>query len=103
MTRPVNLLGVSMFWILVFSYWVHLLATVVWFGGLAVLAMSALPALRKGTIDENSWLVLQRKLLPWANLSLMLLLITITTIISIICLEGLRDVIRHCWCWRSHS
>ena len=76
MTRPVNLLGVSMFWILVFSYWVHLLATVVWFGGLAVLAMSALPALRKGTIDENSWLVLQRKLLPWANLSLMLLLIT---------------------------
>ncbi len=65
-----------MFWVLVFSYWVHLLSTVVWFGGLAVLAMSALPALRKGTIDANAWLALQKKLLPWANFSLVLLLIT---------------------------
>lgn len=65
-----------MFWVLVFSYWVHLLATVVWFGGLVVLAMSALPALRKGTIDENAWLTLQKRLLPWASLSLVLLLLT---------------------------
>ena len=65
-----------MFWVLVLSYWVHLIATVVWFGGLAVLAMSALPALRQGTIDANAWLVLQKKLLPWADLSLVLLLIT---------------------------
>ena len=65
-----------MFWVLVVSYWVHLIATVVWFGGLAVLAMSALPALRQGTIDENAWLALQKKLLPWADLSLVLLLLT---------------------------
>lgn len=65
-----------MFWILVISYWIHLLATAVWFGGLIVLAVSAVPALRQGTIDENAWLTLQKKLLPYANLSLVLLLIT---------------------------
>ncbi len=65
-----------MFWILVISYWIHLLATAVWFGGLIVLAVSAVPALRQGTIDENAWLALQKKLLPWANFSLVLLLIT---------------------------
>lgn len=65
-----------MFWVLVLSYWVHLIATVIWFGGLAVLAMSALPALRQGTIDANAWLALQKKLLPWADLSLVLLLLT---------------------------
>ncbi|GJM41680.1 MAG: hypothetical protein DHS20C20_19620 [Ardenticatenaceae bacterium] len=65
-----------MFWILVFSYWIHLLATVIWFGSLVLLAISAWPALQKGAVGNNSWLTLQRQLTPWANISLVLLLIT---------------------------
>ena len=65
-----------MFWTLVFSYWIHLLATVVWFGSLVVMALSALPALQKGSVAANQWLGLQKQLTPWANISLVLLLIT---------------------------
>ncbi|MFQ5433779.1 MAG: hypothetical protein ACE5FD_02795 [Anaerolineae bacterium] len=65
-----------MFWIIVFSYWVHLLATVVWLGGLALMTLVAWPALRRGTLAQNQWLALQQKLLPWANGALVLLLIT---------------------------
>ncbi len=65
-----------MFWILVFSYWIHLLATVVWFGSLAVMVMAALPALKKGSVTTNNWLDMQKQLTPWANISLVLLLIT---------------------------
>ena len=65
-----------MFWILVFSYWLHLLATVIWLGGMALMALVAWPALRKGSLAVNHWLALQRKFLPWVNGSLMLLLIT---------------------------
>lgn len=64
------------FWILVFSYWFHLLATVVWLGGLAVMLLVAWPALRRGTLADNHWLVLQQRLMPWANGSLIVLLIT---------------------------
>lgn len=65
-----------MFWTLVFSYWIHLLATVIWFGSLVVMALAALPALQKGSVAANSWLALQKQLTPWANISLVLLLIT---------------------------
>ncbi|MFZ1401309.1 MAG: CopD family protein [Candidatus Promineifilaceae bacterium] len=65
-----------MFWILVFSYWIHLLATVVWFGSLVLMGLAAWPALRQGALAENSWLALQKQLTPWANISLVLLLIT---------------------------
>ena len=65
-----------MFWTLVFSYWIHLLATVIWFGSLVVMALVALPALHKGSVAANSWLALQKQLTPWANISLLLLLIT---------------------------
>lgn len=65
-----------MFWTLVFSYWIHLLATVVWFGSLVLMALAALPALQKGSVAANSWLALQKRLTPWANISLVLLLIT---------------------------
>jgi len=65
-----------MFWTLVFSYWIHLLATVVWFGSLVVMGLAALPALQKGSVAANSWLGLQKQLTPWANISLVLLLIT---------------------------
>lgn len=64
------------FWILVFSYWVHLLATVVWFGSLVVMALVAWPALRQRTVAKNDWLAWQKRIVPGANLSLVLLLIT---------------------------
>jgi uncharacterized membrane protein len=64
------------FWILAVSYWIHLLATVVWLGGLALLALVAWPALRQETLSANQWLALQKRFLPWANGSLVLLLIT---------------------------
>jgi uncharacterized membrane protein len=64
------------FWILAISYWIHLLATVVWLGGMALMAVVALPALRKGTLADNQWFELQRRFLPWADVSLVLLLFT---------------------------
>jgi uncharacterized membrane protein len=62
--------------LLAFFYWVHLLATVVWLGGLALLMLVALPALRQQTLAENQWLVLQQRFIPWINVSLVLLLLT---------------------------
>ncbi len=64
------------FWLLVFSYWIHLLSTLVWFSGLVLLAMTAGLALKEGSLTANHWFSLQKKVTPWANLSLMLLLIT---------------------------
>lgn len=64
------------FWILALSYWVHLLATVVWLGGLALMGLVAVPALGKGTLAHNQWLALQRRFTPWVNASLVLLLVT---------------------------
>lgn len=65
-----------MFWIIVFSYWIHLISTVVWFGALLVIVLAAWPAFRQGALAGNDWLAVQKKLLPWANLSLALLLVT---------------------------
>jgi uncharacterized membrane protein len=64
------------FWILVFSYWIHLLATVVWLGGQTLIALVAWPALRQGTLAGNQWWQLQKRFLPWVNASLVILLIT---------------------------
>jgi uncharacterized membrane protein len=64
------------FWVLAISYWVHLLATVIWLGGLSLLAIVAWPALRQGTLADNQWFDLQRRFLPWANGSLVILLIS---------------------------
>ncbi len=64
------------FWVLVASYWVHLLATVVWLGGIALMAFIAWPALRQGTLSSNQWFALQKRFLPWVNAALVLLLIT---------------------------
>ena len=58
------------------SYFLHLIATVIWLGGLALLIIFALPALRSGEIDGNRWLQLQQRFLPWANGSLVILLLT---------------------------
>lgn len=64
------------FWILVFSYWLHLLATVLWFGSLVVIVLAALPALRRHALASNDWLALQQRAIPWVNGSLLVLLIT---------------------------
>lgn len=64
------------FWVLVFSYWIHLLSTVVWLGGMALMLLVALPALRRGTLAANNWLALQQRFTLWVNGSLVLLLIT---------------------------
>lgn len=65
-----------MLWVLALSYWIHLLATAVWFGGLALMFIAAWPAMRRGVLAENQWFDLQRRFLPWANISLLLLLLT---------------------------
>ena len=62
--------------LLAFFYWLHLLATVVWLGGLALLMLVALPALRQQTLDQNQWLTLQQRFTPWINMSLVVLLLT---------------------------
>ena len=64
------------FWLLALSYWIHLLATVVWLGGLALMGLVAWPALRKQTLAANHWLDLQKRFTPWVNASLVILLIT---------------------------
>lgn len=64
------------FWVLALSYWVHLLATVVWLGGLALMSLVALPALRQQRLEANQWFELQKRFTPWVNVSLVILLIT---------------------------
>lgn len=64
------------FWILALSYWIHLLATVVWLGGLALMGLIAWPALQKETLTANHWLDLQKRFTPWVNASLIILLVT---------------------------
>ena len=65
-----------MFWILSLSYWIHLITTVIWLGGMALIALIAVPALRQGTLTNNQWWALQKRFMPWANASLILLLLT---------------------------
>jgi len=63
-------------WVLALSYWVHLLATVTWIGGLVIMTMVAWPAVRKQIMQADQWVQLQRRFTPWANVSLALLWIT---------------------------
>lgn len=65
-----------MSWILAISYWIHLLATIIWLGGIALMLLIAWPALRQGTLASNQWYAMQRRFLPWINVSLVILLIT---------------------------
>jgi uncharacterized membrane protein len=64
------------FWILTLSQWLHLLATVVWLGGLTLMALVAWPAVRKHVLDAGQWAQLQQRFTPWANLSVVILWIT---------------------------
>lgn len=63
-------------WVLAVSYWVHLLATVVWLGGLALMAFVAWPAVRGQLMDTSQWIWLRKRFSPLANVSLVLLWVT---------------------------
>ncbi len=63
-------------WLLALSYWIHLIATVTWLGGLMMMAIVAWPAVRNKVMDGSHWLELLRRLTPWANISLVFLWVT---------------------------
>ncbi len=65
-----------MIWILSINYFLHLAATVILLGSLAGVVFFAFPALKKGEIDQNQWLALQKRLIPWSNGALIILLLT---------------------------
>jgi uncharacterized membrane protein len=63
-------------WTLSLVYWLHMLATVVWIGGLAALSIFVLPAARR-SLDAPAYSAfladLQRRLDPWSWFCLALL------------------------------
>lgn len=71
MTPPPN-------WVLALIYWLHMLATVVWAGSLAAIALLILPAMKR-TLDPETQLVfieaIQKRLEPitWFSISLLVL------------------------------
>jgi uncharacterized membrane protein len=60
-------------WVLAISYWIHLLATVTWLGGLMMMTVVAWPAVRDRIMEADQWVQLQRRSTPWANASLVIL------------------------------
>jgi uncharacterized membrane protein len=60
--------------ILALVYWLHLLASVVWLGGLAMLVAAAWPGARRAAGDALDGL--ERRFRPLANVSLLVLLVT---------------------------
>lgn len=66
-------------WGLIIAYWLHMLATVVWLGGLAALALIVLPSARR-VLDATTYAslldALQKRLDPLAWLSLTVLVAT---------------------------
>ena len=64
------------FWALSLSYWLHLLATVVWLGGLSLMTLVAWPAVRGQVLTAEQWSTLRQRFTPWANISLAVLWIT---------------------------
>jgi uncharacterized membrane protein len=71
--------GTIPFWALSLTYWLHMVATVIWIGGLVALVILVLPVARR-TLDNKTFAVfldnLQRRLDPLGWLSLALLLTT---------------------------
>ncbi len=67
------------FWVLALLYWLHLLATVLWIGGLAALALLVLPAAAQA-LDRRAYAALldsiQRRLDPLGWFCLLLLAAT---------------------------
>jgi uncharacterized membrane protein len=64
------------FWALSLSYWLHLLATVVWLGGLSLMTLVAWPAVRGQILTADQWITLRQRFAPWANISLAVLWLT---------------------------
>jgi len=64
------------FWVLTLSYWFHLLATVVWLGGLVSMAIIAWPTIRQRILSADQWVTVQKRFTPWANASLVILWVT---------------------------
>jgi uncharacterized membrane protein len=66
-------------WSLSLIYWLHMLATVIWIGGLAAVGLLVIPAARR-TLDDGAYsgflLALQKRLDPLAWLSLAVLTVT---------------------------
>lgn len=60
-------------WVLAISYWIHLLATITWLGGLMMMTIVAWPAVRDRIMEADQWVQLQRRSTPWANASLVIL------------------------------
>jgi uncharacterized membrane protein len=71
-----NLEIVVPFWVLVIAKWPHLISTVIWLGGISMMAVIAWPAVRRHIMDSDQWTALQRRFTPWANASLVILWIT---------------------------
>jgi uncharacterized membrane protein len=67
-------------WVLVLSYWLHMLATIVWVGGLALMALVVWPGARAvlgpGPQLAEFFSRLQRRFNPWAWGSLAVLVAT---------------------------
>lgn len=63
-------------WALALSYWLHLLSTVIWLGGLAVMVLIAWPSVRKRVMEPEQWHHLQERFTPLSNASLVILWIT---------------------------
>lgn len=63
-------------WVLAASYGVHLLATAVWVGSMALLLLLAGSAVRQGQVLAAPWSRWQRRVLLWGNSSLVLLLLS---------------------------
>jgi len=63
-------------WVLAISYWIHLLATITWLGGLMMMTIVAWPAVRDRIMEADQWVQLQRRSTPWANASLVILWVT---------------------------
>jgi uncharacterized membrane protein len=75
----IQLGGTTPFWALSLAYWLHMVATVVWIGGLVALVILVLPAARR-TIDVGNYGLfleqIQRRLDPLGWMSLAVLLAT---------------------------
>lgn len=66
-------------WALALTYWIHMLATVLWLGSLAVLSLVIIPAMQRSLDAKNQvrlMAAIQKKLDPLGWLSVALLLVT---------------------------
>lgn len=67
-------------WVLALSYWLHMLATIVWVGGLALMALVVWPGARAvlgpGPKLADLFSRLQHRFAPWAWGSLAVLIVT---------------------------